>query len=202
MKLTGAICALILTAGGLVAAPSAASAATTGATVTSAWTDVKGRDVFVRVGTYDRLSDNGFGMTKIINKHGIRAVSTLKFISRAPDGGSRQGDDREYIAYANKSVCKSGRCTVVESIPVRLIMSNIYVSSYYGVTRIDGALGIKTAYCQNPDRSDLCPSWVDYAFKSASSLSTPGSDGLTSGSSRSTDATVWSYAPMHLGAIK
>ena len=185
---------LMIAIAGIIATPSMASAATTGATITSAWSDAAGRSVFVRVGTYNGFNSQGFGLAKIMGKHGIRAVSSLQFITHAPNGGTKQGDDREYVAYANKLVCNSAGCTVKASIPVRAIMSNIYVDTYYGISGIKGAIGIKTAYCQNTDASFLCPSWVDNAFVGrASKLSTsPQGNGIT-------DTTLWSYAPMAAG---
>jgi hypothetical protein len=147
-----------------------AEAATTGATITSAWADAKGRSVFIRVGTYNPATKEGFGMTKVIQKHGITAVTTVQFITKNPDGGVAQGLDRKYTGYANKLSCTPTGCTVLQSVPLTAIFSSIVVSSYYGVSIPPGVIGIKTAYCNNSDASAFCPSWVDAAVLNKSAL--------------------------------
>jgi hypothetical protein len=98
------------------------------------------------------------------------------------------GSDRLYMAYANKKECTVDYCTVVDSIPVKLIVNYNTVSSYYGVT-INGVLGVKTAYCVNDDRANDCPSWVNGALRD-SFRSAPGVTQVS---------TERSYEPLPLG---
>lgn len=169
-------------------APSAAHAAP--ATIIGAWTDALGRTVFVRSGTYN--GSTGFGMAKIQQRHAIYSIDSLKFVTRNPNGGVAEGLDRRYDAYANRKECTLGVCVVTHSIPVRVIMSNQYVSTYYGVT-VNGAIGIKTAYCTMPNGALKCPVWVDRALAGVTFR-----QGALDGESTSVE-TTWSYAPLPVG---
>ncbi|MES2093270.1 MAG: hypothetical protein V4531_05590 [Actinomycetota bacterium] len=166
----------------VMVAPVAAEAAT-GATILANWSDAFNRPVFVRIGTYDGV--NGFGMSKIQKKHNIYWTASLKFVTANPNGGTKQGDDRLYLAYANRKVCSSsGTCTYTTSIPVRVVMSNVYAGTYYGVV-VNGAIGIKTAYCITDTAATDCPAWVDEALSNiAARTATPAPE------------TVWSYTPL------
>lgn len=157
---------------------------TDGSTITSAWVDGVGRSIFVRVGSYDPVAGVGFGMTKIIQKHGISAVTTVQFITGNPNGGIAQGLDRQYTAYANEKVCNSYSCEYTDSVQLTAVFSSIIQSPYYGVVIPTGVIGIKTAYCNNSDASSLCPSWVD--------ASVLNSDAIGS----ATTKTVLSYSPL------
>jgi hypothetical protein len=95
--------ALAIASLSVFAVPISADAAG-GGTILAAWTDSHGRSVFIRTGSYDAASGNGFGWVKIQARHNIHSLSSLKFVSRAPDGGVAQGYDREYTAYANKLI--------------------------------------------------------------------------------------------------
>ena len=156
------------------------------ATILGSWTDANSQTVFVRQGTYNAADQNGFGMAKITQKHGILAVSNVKFVTQNPNGGVAQGNDRLYTAYANKIVCNP-TCRVAESIQVRAVMGNGYQSVYYGI-RIKGAVGIKTTYCLTG--ATLCPSWVNAAL----ARSAPSSDG-------STTSVAWSYEGAKIGSV-
>lgn len=149
-------------------------------TILQAWADAKNRTVFVRSGTYNPTTQTGFGLAKIQQKHRINSIDSLVFVTRNPNGGTAQGDDRLYEAFANKKVCNQTTCTVTESIKVRVIMSNVYAGTYYGVV-INGAIGIKTAYCVTG--STVCPSWIDQGLRRI----TPGTP-ITEN--------VWSYEPL------
>lgn len=162
--------------------PAAASAAP--ASIIGAWTDANGRTVFVRSGTYN--GSTGFGMAKIQQRHAIYSIDSLKFVSKNPNGGVAQGSDRRYDAYANRKQCTGGVCIVTDSVPVRVIMSNQYAATYYGIA-INGAIGIKTAYCTMPAGALKCPIWVDRALAGVASRQT------TEGTGDSYFETVWSY---------
>lgn len=178
--------AAMLMAGLMVmSAPLAAEAAS--ATVLRGWKDAGGRSVFVRSGTYN--GSVGFGMAKIQQRHKIYSIDSVVFVTSNPNGGVKEGDDRRYDAYANKKVCSNGTCTYTESVPVRVIMSNVYASTYYGVV-LNGAIGIKTAYCTTDAALLDCPSWVDQALA-----------GVASRTTGEPSETVWSYEPVAIGQV-
>lgn len=181
--LTGA--AMLMASLFVLSSPLAAEAAS--ATILRAWSDAGGRSVFVRSGTYN--GSVGFGMAKVQQRHKINSIASLVFVTKNPNGGVKEGDDRRYNAYANKKICSDGTCTYTESVPVRAIMSNIYASTYYGVL-IKGAIGIKTAYCTTDAALLDCPSWVDQALA-----------GVASRTAGEQSETAWSYQPVAIGKV-
>ena len=179
-----AVVSMVMAGAFVLSAPLAAEAAGS-PTILRAWQDAGGRSVFVRSGVYN--GSTGFGMAKIQQRHKIYSIDSVVFVTKNPNGGVKEGDDRRYDAYANKKVCQNGTCTYTESVPVRVIMSNTYVGTYYGVV-VNGALGIKTAYCTTDTAALDCPSWVDQALAGVASRTAEGQS-----------ETVWSYQPVAIG---
>ena len=171
-----------------IVVPTAASAAPV--TIIGAWTDALGRTVFVRRGTYN--GSTGFGMAKIQQRPAIYSIDSLKFVTRNPNGGVAEGLDRRYDAYANREECTLSVCVVTDSIPVRVIMSSQYATTSYGVT-INGAIGIKTAYCTMPAGALKCPIWVDRALAGVSFRQ------VTVDGEASHVETTWTYNPLPVG---
>lgn len=182
---------LVTLLGALVAQPAAAAS---GSTVVAEWKDAKGRQVFVRQGTFDGVK-SGFGWAKVQSKHNIKKISSLKFITSNPNGGYMEGYDRTYTAYANKKVCKDGKCVYTESIKLRLVMSFGYQTTYYGVT-LNDTLGVKTTYCEMPDKSERCPSWVDTAFSNGGAGMSIQQTDAGQAATSSNYATELSYVPL------
>jgi hypothetical protein len=174
VRLTSAIGAATIVLTGVVVPTTAANAATAGNVILDSWEDAKGRQVFVREGTYNATSGKGFGMKKIRDRHNLHKISSLKFIAANPNGGEAEGLHRKYEAWANRQECVDGKCKYTDSIPVRVIMNNEERSDYYGVELRDQKIGISTAYCLSDSKAKDCPSWVDKA------LATPIDFGATS----------------------
>ncbi|MDN4646806.1 hypothetical protein [Curtobacterium sp. PsM8] len=161
--LSGVSAALIVMAGVGIPAASAA-AATPGSTILDSWEDAKGRQVFVREGAYNATSGKGFGMKKIRERHNIHKITSLKFATGNPNGGTAEGLHRRYDAYANRIECVNGKCEYTDSIPIRVIMNNEERDEYYGVNLRDQKIGVMTAYCISDTKATDCPSWVDKAL--------------------------------------
>lgn len=175
--------ASVLTAGIALAGPAQAA---TGSDVLGTYHDAAGRTVYYRNGTWN--GSTGFGWQKISQKHKITSYNAIGFIAHNPDGGTAQGTDRLYMAYANEMTCTAGHCVGTDSIPVKLVVSYANVVSYYGVT-INGTLGVKTAYCVNDDNANDCPSWVNGALRDSFAVSIE--DDAQSGTT-----VQWSYKPL------
>lgn len=168
------------------AAPAAAVTELPGAseTILSSWDDAHGNTIILRDGTYN--GKDGFGWEKIQSKHRIHEIGSVRFVTQNPEGGTPQGGDRVYMAYANRKECDGGYCRYVESLPVRAVVNFDYRSTYYDA-KVDGILGVKTTYCLNKDKAPACPSWVDKAFAKPAR---PGPATLDVG------GVIFSYAPL------
>lgn len=130
--------------------------------------DASGRAVLLRQGKYNMWGDGtGFGWSKISGKHDIRYFGAVGFVASNPNGGVAEGADRRYDAYANRTVCVDGKCTVTDSVPVRLIVHYGTVQTYYDVP-INGVLGVKTMYCSMPNNEPKCPEWAGIALDNPS----------------------------------
>ncbi|MFJ3027984.1 hypothetical protein ACIPEQ_04000 [Curtobacterium sp. NPDC087080] len=164
VRLMSAIGAATVVLAGVVVPAAAASAATASNVILDSWEDAKGRQVFVREGTYDATSGKGFGMQKIRDRHNLHKISSLKFVVANPNGGEAEGLHRKYEAWANRQECVDGKCKYTDSIPVRVIMNNEERSDYYGVQLRGQKIGISTAYCLSDSKAKDCPSWVDKAL--------------------------------------
>jgi hypothetical protein len=149
------------------AEPAAAAAPTglssVGATVAAKWWDADHRLIRLRYGTYDTSTGKGFGWIKIQVRHRILSMATVRFVTKAPNGGVKRGNSRTYTAYANRKVCTKSSCFYTDSVPVKAGVAFNYVPSYYGVL-VNGVLGVKTTYCVNPGGALACPWWVDRAM--------------------------------------
>ncbi|WP_104087722.1 hypothetical protein [Cryobacterium sp. N19] len=175
---------------GLVASPlvpTQPASAADGSTIVGTETDADGRNIILRQGTYDGAV--GFGWTKIQERHNIHSKNSIGYVLKAPNGGTAQGEDRLYVAYANEITCDSA-CEVTDSREVRVVNKAAGRESYYGVVLSGGEVGITTAYCVNPDGALACPSWVDRAI----GVNKPMASGTTAATPQK--STVWSYSPM------
>jgi len=186
---TSLVVILCVMIGGLTVIAGPARAATP-ADVLATYHDIAGRVIYHRNGTFD--GNNGFGWQKISQKHKITSYNAIGFIAHNPDGGTPEGKDRRYMAYANKKTCNVSHtlCTVDESIPVKLIVHYEHVDTYFGAV-VNAELGAKTAYCVNDDSAHDCPPWVNGALRSSFSDSAgpmTSAHGVTS--------IVWTYEPL------
>lgn len=198
LKLFGGIAGALVVVGSLVVPAAPASAAVTGSTILNSWEDFKGRSVFVREGAYDAATKRGFGMKKIRTKHNVKLINSLKFATNNPNGGTAQGEQRRYDAYANKLECTNGKnCHYTDSRPFRVIMDNRKEATYYGVNLRNDKIGINTAYCQNDDKSNDCPDWVDTAFQKPVDSDSARARSLTTVPEGTPDVSVTlSYEPL------
>ncbi|MCW3492881.1 hypothetical protein [Microbacterium sp. SSM24] len=168
----------------------AGAAVAAGNTVASAWKDSKGRNVVLYQGTYNTSTKAGFGWAKIKGKHAITKYNTVKFPTLNPDGGTAQGTQRLYKAWAQKWQVINGRWTITAEVEVRTVVETATKSLYYNV-RLNASPGVLTTYCVNANKADACPWWVDTAFANGnrppgsaaarSSQSTATSTGYTAG---------------------
>lgn len=161
-----------------------------GSVIVMQWRDASNKRVLLRVGRYFDDGDNsgnGFGWVKIVRKHRILSPLSIKFVTRAPGGGTRSGTEYIYDAYANRKECVRNSCYYTDSVKVRAVVSWSAPKKHWGVRLYGGVIGVKTTYCMNADRAWACPTWVDLALGSAKSS--------TSGQSHRT-TTEWSYAPL------
>ena len=191
--LIGAV-ALSFVAGPTLLASAPASAAD-GSTIVGTETDAKGRTVLLRQGTYN--GSVGFGWTKIQQRHAIKSKNSIGFVLKAPNGGTAQGEDRLYIAYANQIVCTS-KCEVADQRQVKVVNKTGAYSQYYGVPLGGKVVGVTTAYCENPDKSLPCPAWVDIAIGSKKPAVTPQS---AAEAAAETTSTMWTYEPLAVGTV-
>lgn len=127
-----------------------------GAEIVGTWLDSQGSPVILRAGAWD--GSFGFGMKKIEAKHKIANIEMLQAITRTSDIREFDGK-RVYTRYAVRSDSSADQ-DVVEIVPVRLVYEPRPRDDYWGVG-IDGVVGVLTAYCVNPDRGEICPSWVE-----------------------------------------
>lgn len=161
-------------------------------------TDARGVKIIMRQGVWRPKARKGkgagFGWRKIQSKHGIYSKHSVGFILKNPNGGEPDGNQRRYLAYANKLLCEDGVCKVVDNRKVYAFVDFRYFSRYYDV-RINGKPGVITAYCINPNAAPKCPSWVDLAIGSEAPGVAPsnvdGNDG-----DAGTVKTVGSYEPI------
>lgn len=167
-----------------------------GATILGAWQAAGGWLMHVRAGTYDADLDQGFGMTKIIAKHGITHWHSLRYITQNPTSGESQGNQSTHHAYANMLECDllEDWCEVVDSIMVRTVMDDSYVDDYYGVP-VNGILGIITAYCLD---YVYCPAWVNTALENADD---GGGLGARAASGSDVTVTARTYEPLPVGTV-
>ena len=113
------------------------------ADIVAQWQDIIGTNFFLRVGTYNAALDEGFGMTKIIAKHGIYSGQSVEYVTKNAWSGEARGMDFTRVAYANKIACGTGGCEVLETVAVRAVMSRLFVTTYYGVD-VNAEIGVKT----------------------------------------------------------
>jgi hypothetical protein len=158
-----------------------------GATVFYQWRDASKKRVLLRIGTYD-YKGNGFGWVKIVAKHHILSPLSVKFVTRAPGGGVRNGNEYIYHAYANRKECVRGSCYYTDSVKVRAVVSWSAPKVHWGVKLDGGPIGVKTTYCLNANKAWACPKWIDLAI---------GVKGANSGKSAQSSI-EWSYAPVKI----
>ena len=158
-----------------------------GATVFYQWRDASNKRVLLRFGTYD-YKGNGFGWVKIVAKHHILSPLSVKFVTRAPGGGVRDGNEYIYHAYANRKECVRGSCYYTDSVKVRAVVSWSAPKIHWGVKLDGGPIGVKTTYCVNANKAWACPPWVDLAI---------GVKGTSSGKSEQSSI-EWSYSPVKI----
>ena len=169
---------------------SAAARKDPGSLIFHEWRDASNKRILLRIGTYKytgKWKNKGFGWVKIVAKHRIFSPLTVKFVTKAPGGGRREGVDYVYDAWANRKLCVRNSCEYTDSVKVRAVVSWSSPTSYYGVRLDGGAIGVKTTYCMNANKAWECPPWVDLALGTAKS---------TTGGQSQTTATEWSYAPL------
>jgi len=98
-----------------------------GAKIISTWRDFKNQVVELRQGTWNYK--NGFGFKKIVSKHHVYKISTVRYPTRnnAPGGYLEKGTKRQYVAYANKRLCiRGGGCKIVQQVPVLTVVQTQY----------------------------------------------------------------------------
>lgn len=138
-----------------------------GNSVASQWKDSKGRNIVLYQGTYDSSSKSGFGWAKITTKHAITRYSTVKFPTSNPNGGTAQGTQRLYQAWAQRWQAINGRWTLTAEVEVRTVIETATKKLYYGI-KLNGSPGVLTTYCVNANSANACPSWVDTALANGS----------------------------------
>jgi RHS repeat-associated protein len=115
--------------------------------VVGSWAGPDGRPVVVRVNA----------LVKVTVKHGV-SVDTVKLITLAPDSTAPTGTATAYTKTFYRLVCTPGffgiaKCDMTESIDVRVVVE------YRPYWADNQSMGLISAYCVNPDKSPLCPSW-------------------------------------------
>jgi len=158
-----------------------------GAIVFYQWRDASNKRILLRMGTYD-YKGNGFGWVKIVAKHHILSPLSVEFVTRAPGGGVRDGNEYIYHAYANRKECVRGSCYYTDSVKVRAVVSFSTPKVHWGVKLDGGAIGVKTTYCLNANKAWACPPWVDLAI----GVKNANSGNSTQGSIE------WSYSPVRV----
>ena len=158
-----------------------------GAVVFYQWRDASNKRILLRMGTYD-YKGNGFGWVKIVAKHHILSPLSVKFVTRAPGGGLRDGNEYIDHAYANRKECVRGSCYYTDSVKVRAVVSFSTPKVHWGVKLDGGAIGVKTTYCLNANKAWACPPWVDLAIGAKNA----------SGGKSTQGSTEWSYSPMRI----
>ena len=140
----------------------------------------------MRQGTYN--GSTGFGWEKVQRRHAIYSKHSVGYVIKNPNGGTPQGTQRLYKAWANYLVCTPD-CIVWSDREVRVVNETARKQTYYGVDLLNQNPGVLTAYCINPHGELKCPSWVDKAI--GAHAPRPRTD-----ANESEHMTVWSYTPI------
>jgi len=117
----------------------------------------------VRQGYFDADANQGFGFDKAYHKHNLYTLSAQKRIMLSPTISKQSNGNYRLTLYAGRYRCSGSTCTLVDKRTVLGIHDGRSYKVYRGWP-VGGIMGMKTAYCKNPDRSWKCPNWVTPAI--------------------------------------